>query len=90
MRVSKENIERETLEKNKIDSSTIFTLRLFKFLYSHLSIVTSLRGSLSKPFLTIPTSVRRQFGAWEVVRKGPISYWLMLWAITKSGKLKKK
>ena len=43
-----------------------------------LSIVTSLRGSLPKPFLTIPTSVRRSFGAWEVVRKGPISYWLML------------
>ena len=30
-----ENIERETLEKNKIDSSTIFTKRLFKFLHSH-------------------------------------------------------
>ena len=26
---------------------------------------------------------------WEVVRKGPISYWLMLWAIAKSGKLQK-
>ena len=26
--------QRETLEKNKIDSSTIFTQRLFKFLYS--------------------------------------------------------
>ena len=28
-------IERATLEKNKIDSSPIFTQRLFKFLYSH-------------------------------------------------------
>ena len=55
-----------------------------------LSIVTSLRGSLPKPFLTIPTFVRRPFGAWEVVRKGPISYWSMLWAIAESGKLKKK
>ena len=55
-----------------------------------LSIVTSLGGSLPKPFLTIPTSVRRPFGAWEAVRKGPISYWLMLWAIAESDKLKKK
>ena len=30
----RENFEREILEKNKIDSSTIFTQRLFKFLYS--------------------------------------------------------
>ena len=35
LRASRENIKRETLEKNKIDSSTIFTQRLFKFLYSH-------------------------------------------------------
>ena len=27
---------------------------------------------------------------WEVIRKGPISYWLMLWFIAESGKLKKK
>ena len=33
-RVSKENFERETLEKNKIDSSPIFIKRLFKFLNS--------------------------------------------------------
>ena len=37
-----------------------------------LSIVTSLRGLLAKNFLIIPISVRRLFGAWEVVRKGPI------------------
>ena len=35
LRASRENIERETLEKNKIDSSTIFIQRLFKFLYFH-------------------------------------------------------
>ena len=35
LRASGENIGRETLEKNKIDSSIIFTYRLFKFLYSH-------------------------------------------------------
>ena len=35
LRVSRGNFERETLEKNKIDSSTIFTLWLLKFLNSH-------------------------------------------------------
>ena len=34
-RASRENFERETLEKNKIDSSTIFILWFSKFLYSH-------------------------------------------------------
>ena len=27
---------------------------------------------------------------WEAVKKGPISYWLMLWSVAESGKLKKK
>ena len=88
---SRENIERETLEKKT---------RLIHPQSSHrdfsnsstliLSIVTSLRGSLPKHFLTIPTSVKRSFGAWEAVRKGPILYWLILWFIVESGKLKKK
>ena len=34
-RVFRENFERETLEKNKIDSFTIFIIWLSKFLYSH-------------------------------------------------------
>ena len=34
--------------------------------------------------------MRKPFGAWEAVRKGPISYWLMLWFIAEFGKLKKK
>ena len=33
-RASKENFERETLEKNKIDSSPIFIKKLFKYLNS--------------------------------------------------------
>ena len=36
LRASRENFERETLEKNKIDSFTIFILWFSKFLYSHL------------------------------------------------------
>ena len=33
--------------------------------------------------------MRRIFGAWKTIRKGPIEYWLMLWVIAESGKLKK-
>ena len=33
--------------------------------------------------------MRMPFCAWEAVMKGPISYWLMLWAIAGSGKLEK-
>ena len=36
LRVFRENFERETLEKNKIDLSTIFIFWFSKFLYSHL------------------------------------------------------
>ena len=62
-RTSRENIERETLAKTRLthpqsshrDSSNSSTLIL--------SIVTSLKGSLPKPFLTIPTSVRMPFDA---------------------------
>ena len=33
--------------------------------------------------------MRRPFGAWEAVRKGPISYWLMLLFVEEFDKLKK-
>ena len=35
LRVSRESFERETLEKTKIDSSTILDIWFFKFFYSH-------------------------------------------------------
>ena len=73
------NLHIETLQIPLLSSFTLI-----------LSIVTSLGALLPKPFLTISTSMRRPFGAWEVVRKGSISYWLMLWFIAESGKLKKK
>ena len=49
LRVSRENFERKTLEKNKIDSSTIFSDSL-NFSTLTLSIITSLRGTLAKTF----------------------------------------
>ena len=84
-RASRENFERKTLEKNKIDSSPIF-----KFLYSHPFYYYILERYITKTFSHYTQSVRRPFGVWEAVKKGPISYWLMLWAIVESGKLKKK
>ena len=55
-----------------------------------LSIVTSSRCSLAKTFLTLPISVRRLFGALGSSLEGTNSYWLMLWVIAESSKLKKK
>ena len=70
-RAYKENFERETLEKNKIDSSPIFIKRLFKFLNSL---------PLQKLFLPYPFLWEGCLVLWEVVRKEPISCWLMLWS----------
>ena len=65
-------IHPQSSHRDSSNSSTLF-----------LSIVKSLRGKLPKPFLTIPIFVRRPFGVWEAVKKGPISYWLMLWSSSK-------
>ena len=63
-RASRENFEREILEKTRVTHPQSLPKRLFKFLYSlPLSIVKSLKGSLSKPFLTISISMRGLFGA---------------------------
>ena len=72
-RASRENFERETLEKNMINSSTIFILLFSKFLYSHHLHCHILKRYIGQIlFLTIPISMRKLFGAWEEVRKGPI------------------
>ena len=61
---SRENFERETLEKTRLTHPQSLPKRLLKFLYSlSLSIVKSLRGSSPKHFLTISISVRGLFGA---------------------------
>ena len=65
-RASKENFERETLEKKKQDW-LVHNLYLRDFLNSStlfISIVKSLRGLIPKPFLTISIYMRGQFGAW--------------------------
>ena len=61
-RASRENFERKTLEKDKIDSqSSLRDSSNSSTLF--FSIVKSLRGLLPKPFLTISISVRGLFGA---------------------------
>ena len=86
LRASRENFERKIRlthpQSLYSDSSYSSTLTL--------SIVTSLRGSLAKTFLTLPISVRRLFGALGSSSEGTNSYWLMLWVIAESSKLKKK
>ena len=62
-------IHPQSLHRDSSNSSTFF-----------ISIVTSLRGTLPKPFLIVPIFVGRPFGVQEAVKKEPISYWLMLWS----------
>ena len=68
----------QSLHSNSSNSSTLT-----------LSIVTFLRGSLAKTFLTIPISVKMLFGTLGSSQERINSHWLMLWFIAKSGKLKK-
>ena len=90
-RASRENFERETLEKKKDwlihnlylrDSSNSSTL--------FLSIVKSLRGLLPKLYLTISISMREPFGVWEAVRKGSIHIGWCYGEVTESSKLDRK
>ena len=72
-KLSRENFKRETLEKNKNDSSTIFIIWFSKFLYSHpLHWHILERYILPNPYLIIPILVRRYFDACEAVRRRPI------------------
>ena len=62
-RASRENFEREILEKTRLTHPQFLPKRLFKFLYSLPLHVKPLRDSLPKPFLTISISVRGLFDA---------------------------
>ena len=69
------NLHIETLQIPLLSSSPL--LHHWKVYYQNLF---SLYPYLWEPYLVF----------WEAVKKGPISYWLMLWSVAKSGKLKKK
>ena len=88
-RASRENIERETLEKNKIDLSTIFTQRLFKFLYSHPLHCYILKRFITKTFSHHTHICEKVIWCLGSNQEGTNSHWLMLWFIAESEKLKK-
>ena len=85
-RILREKPQRKTrlthLQSLHSDSSNSYTFTLF--------IVTSLRGTLGKTFLTIPISMRSFFDALGSSQEWTNSHWLMLWVIVESSKLKKK
>ena len=80
-RASRENFKRETLEKKRLTHPQSLPKRLFKFLYS-----LPLHCQILERLITKTFSHHIQFlwegylVLWEVVRKEPISHWLMLWS----------
>ena len=90
-RVSRENFERETLKKNKdwlIPNLHIETLQIL--LLSSFPLLNPCEVHYPNSFLTIPIFVRRLFGVWEAIRKGPINIGWCYGQVAKFGKLKKK
>ena len=90
-RVSRENFERETLEKIRLTQPQSLPKRLFKFLYSlplHYQILERL---FTKTFFSpYPFLWEGYLVLWEVVRKEPISHWLMLWSSSGIREARKK
>ena len=80
-RASKENFERQILEKTILTHPQSLPKRLFKFLYSlplHCQILERL---ITKTFSHhIQFLWKGYLVLWEAVRKEPISHWLMLWS----------
>ena len=80
-RASRENFERETLEKTRLTHPQSLPKRLFKFLYSlplHCKILERL---ITKNFFSpYPFLWEGCLVLCEAVRKEPISHWLMLWS----------
>ena len=85
-RVSRENFERETLEKTKLTHPQSLSKKLFKFLYSlplHCQILERL---ITKTFsYHIHFLWEGCLVFWEAVRNEPISHWLMLWSRNRFG-----
>ena len=80
-RVSRENFEREILEKTRLTHPQSLLKRLFKFLYSlplHCQILERL---IIKTFFSpYPFLWDGCLVLGETVKKEPISHWLMLWS----------
>ena len=78
--VSRENFERETLEKNKIDSSPIFIKRLQIPLLSSSPLLNPWEAYYQNLFSLYPFLWEGCLVLWEAIRNEPISHWLMLWS----------
>ena len=89
LRASKDNFERETLEKNKIDSSTIFIFDSSNSFTLTLSIDISLRGTLAKSLSHHTHICEKVFWCLGSCSEGTNSFWLIQRAIAGSGKLEK-
>ena len=90
-RASRENFERETLKKNKIDSPTIYTLKSLQI--SQLSF-----SSLSNPWEVFYQTLFSPYSSlwegclvcWKAVRKEPIYIGWCYGQVLESGKLENK
>ena len=76
-RASRENFERETLEKTRLTHPQSLPKRLFKFLYSLPLHCQTLERLITKTFSHHIHFCER--AVW-CFRKEPISHWLMLWS----------
>ena len=83
--------ERETLEKTRLTHLQSLLKRLFKFLYPlpfHCQILERL---FTKTFFSpYPFLWEGYLVLWEVVKKEPISHWLMLWSSSRIREAKKE
>ena len=80
-RASRENFERETLEKTRLTHSQSLPKRLFKFLCFLPLYCQILERLFTKTFFSpYPFLWEGYLVLWEAVRKEPISHWLMLWS----------
>ena len=90
-RASRENFERETLKKNKIDSPTIYTLESLQIPQLSFSPLSNPWEALSQTWFSPSSSLWDScLDFWEAVRKEPIFIGWCYGLVAESGKLEKK
>ena len=90
-RASRENFERETLKKNKIDSPTIYTLESLQIPQLSSSPLSNPWEALYQTWFSPSSSLWDScLDFWEAVRKEPIFIGWCYGLVAESGKLEKK
>ena len=89
LRASKENFEREILEKNKIDLSQSSSFDSLNSPTLTLYIDTSLRGTLAKSLSHHTHICEKAFWCLGSIQERTNSFWLMQSTISEFGKLEK-